>query len=321
MTPTDLFRHSVHGRGLAEIRQVTVADGPGTGGRLIELRTASGLTADIALDRGGDLLRLAFRGQEVGWHSATRAPSPWPDAEAEHGLGFLRGFDGFLVTCGLDHHGVPAETNAEKLNYPLRKTNVHPLHGRIATQKAELLQKDIDWEADTAQVTLRVQQASVFGEVLELRRSYLFSLSQPRLEIHDRVTNRSFRPARHGILYHVNIGYPTLNPETRLTGDQWALRDRLDDGSASPCDNHVEIVDTALSPQDGQIGLRGGNGLSLRLGFDPGALPVTALWRAFQSGVFALGLEPQTDFEDTEKSWLQGGEFRDYRLSIAVQVP
>lgn len=321
MTPTDLFRHSAQGRGLAEIRQVTVTDGPAVGGRLIELRTTSGLAADIGLDRGGDLLRLAFRGQEIGWHSATRAPCPWPDAEAENGLGFLRGFDGFLVTCGLDHHGVPAETSAEAMNYPLRRSNVHPLHGRIATQKAELLHKEINWDADSAQVTLRVQQASVFGEVLELHRSYQFQLSQPRLEIHDRVTNRSYRPVRHGILYHVNIGYPTLGPAARLTGDQWALRDRLDDGSAVPSDDHVEIVDATASPQDGQIGLQGDNGLSLRLGFEPAALPVTALWRAFQSGVFTLGLEPQTDLSDAENSWLQGGEFRDYRLSIAVQVP
>lgn len=67
MDPLGIFRRTAHGRGVADIRQVRVDDGPGAGGRLLEVRTPSGLAADIALDRGGDLLRLAFRGEEIGW--------------------------------------------------------------------------------------------------------------------------------------------------------------------------------------------------------------------------------------------------------------
>ncbi|MDW4496593.1 DUF4432 family protein [Sulfitobacter sp. D35] len=318
MTPAELFRLSAQGRGLADLRQVVVSDGPGTGARLIEVRTPQGLAADIALDRCGDLLRLSWRGREIGWHAATNAPHPWPDAEAEHGLGFLRGFDGFLVTCGLDHHGIPTETPAAEMNYPLRDRHVHPMHGRIATQKAEVTEKSLDWDQGEAVICLRVQQVSVFGENLELRRRYTFSLNDARVDIVDRVTNRGYRPTRHGILYHFNIGYPALDAGARLLGDQWVLRDRLDTDRAAPFDDHVEIVEAEASPDDGVIGLKCAEGPELTLQFDAAALPVTALWRAFQSGTFALGLEPQTDLADASVSRLQAGEHRDYWVALSV---
>ncbi|MEM7487580.1 MAG: aldose 1-epimerase family protein [Pseudomonadota bacterium] len=311
-----ISRRSAHGRGLADLRLVTVADGPGTGGRLLELRTPAGLAADIALDRGGDLLRVNWRGREVGWHSAALAPHPWPDAEAEHGLGFLRGFDGFLVTCGLDHHGVPAETSAEAARYPLRDVHVHPLHGRIATSRAELVQKRIDWAAGEIVLDLVMRQTTVFGENLELARRYSVALERGEIVISDRVTNRGFRPARHGLLYHVNVGHPVLGETARLIGDDWPLADRLAEGAA-PADDHVEVVEAGPSPDGGRIGVTGA-GIALTLDYDPARLPVTALWRAFQSGTFALGLEPQTDLSDPGQAVLAAGEARDYSLAVSL---
>ena len=316
MELTEIARRSAQGRGMADLRLVTLADGPGAGGRLLQLRTPVGLAAEIALDRGGDLLRLSWKGREVGWHSAAMAPHPWPDREAEHGLGVMRGFDGFLVTCGLDHHGPPAETSAEDARYPLRDVHVHPLHGRIAATKAELVEKRIDWAAGRIVVELIARQASVFGEVLELARRYEVALETGRIDIRDRVTNRGFRPARHGLLYHCNIGHPVLEEATRLIGDGWALADRLDAG-ATPDDEHVEIVDVAPSPERGRIGAVGG-GVAVEIGFDPVAMPMTALWRAFQSGTYALGLEPQTDLEDARTTTLAPGEARDYGLSVEL---
>ena len=292
-------------------------DGPGAGGRLLEVRTPPGLCADIALDRGGDLLRLAWKGREIGWHSAAMAPNPWPDAEAEHGLGFLRGFDGFLVTCGLDHHGVPAETPAARANYPLRDVHVHPLHGRIAGCRAELVAKRIDWDAGAIAVELVIRQATVFGETLELHRHYAFALGGGQVTVTDTVTNRGFRPARHGLLYHFNVGYPMLSGRARLNGKGWALSDRLN-ADAKPADDHVEVVEAGPSPREGGIGITGA-GIALFIRFDPAALPITALWRAFQSGTFALGLEPQTDLTDPAASTLAPGEARHYAMTLIVE--
>ncbi|MEO0382591.1 MAG: aldose 1-epimerase family protein [Pseudomonadota bacterium] len=309
----DIQRHSALMRGLADIRLVQGIEGSGAGGRLLEIRSPTGLSFDIALDRGGDILRLAWKGNELGWHSAVGGRTPWPTADTENGLGFLRGFDGFLVTCGLDHHGVPATSSADEFNYPLRSRNHHPLHGRIYSQPAELVTRHIDWTAGEIVVCLTVRQASVFGEVLELERTITAGLQTPSLSLRDTVTNRSFRPTRHGILYHFNLGYPMLSPQTRLLGASWALAEKLDEVSAEPSDNHVEIVDVEASPADGVLGVRNAKlGLAMMLRFDSQALPHTALWRAFQSGVYALGIEPQTILSDTDDDMLAASASRTY---------
>ena len=307
-------------RALAETRVVRVEDGAGVGGRLLQVR-AGRLSLDLALDRGGDVVRLGWAGHELGWHSVAGEPAPWPDQDAEDGLGTMRGFDGFLVTCGLDHHGVPAETDAGHALYPLRNRFHHPLHGRIMAQRAEVLRHEADWTAGVVALRLRVVQAAVFAEALELVRDVAVGIARPWIEIRDRVTNVGFRPARHGILYHFNLGHPILGPGARLTGDDWALRDRLD-GGAHPADDGVEAVDVDASPPPGpdglaRVGLANADAaLSLRLAFDPRTLPVTALWRAFQSGTFALGLEPQTRLDADPP--LDAGAARDYRLRVEV---
>lgn len=318
----DLRRRSIHLRALADIRLVNVLEGCGAQGRVLEIRTPTGLAMDIALDRAGDILRLSWRGMELGWHSATAGRTPWPDADTEAGLGFLRGFDGSLVTCGLDHHGVATQTEADHFNYPLRTQNHHPLHGRIYAQPCELLEREIDWDEGVIRVRFRALQASVFGEVLELNRTYTISLDAPRISLEDTVINRGFRPARHGILYHVNVGHPLLGASSRLFGAAWSLAGKLDASGAVPKDDHVEIVDVGASPKDGVIGIANSElGISLRIDFEPKALPATALWRAFQSGIFALGLEPQTVFNGDGSDLLAPGGHRIYRLSWTVESP
>jgi hypothetical protein len=316
---TDLRRRSVLLRALAEMRLVMLADGPAAGSRLVEVRTPHGLTADIALDRGGDLFRLNWRGTEIGWRSAADGAAPWPVLDTEEGLGFLRGFDGFLVTCGLDHHGVATSTPANAFHYPLRKQNHHPLHGRIMASRAELVEKSVDWHADEMRLRLILRQASVFGEVLELHRLWTFRLDRPEIRLDDQVINRGFRPTRHGILYHINLGHPFLAPDLRLQANSWPPAEQLTADIIRPQDDHVEKVDAAPSPADGRVTLRNSTlGFGLGLAYDPNALPVTALWRAFQSGTFALAVEPQTSFTDPASATLASGESRSYRLGFSI---
>jgi hypothetical protein len=294
-TLTDARRQSVHLRHMADLRLLTIADGPAAGGRIVQARTPQGLLAEFALDRGGDLHALNWRGTEIGWHSAADGITPWPQPDAEEGLGFLRGFDGFLVTCGLDHHGIPGTSPADDFRYPLRKRNHHPLHGRIATCRAEIIEKAVDWEKGEMRLRLLVRQATVFGEVLELDRTWTMRLDHPRINLTDRVTNRGFRPARHGILYHMNLGAPFLGPELAVDAPDWAPASVVAADRPTPQDDHVEIVTSAPTPPGGRITLTNPVAqVALSLTVDPARLPETAMWRAWQSGVFALGIEPQT---------------------------
>ncbi len=313
-----LRRRSAGLAGLARCELVECLDGPARGQRRLEIDTPSGLSATVIVDRSLDLLSLRYRGHNVGWRSAARARHPVADLEEEEGLGLMRSFDGLLVTCGLDHAGLPETRDAEPLRYPPRSRTVHPLHGRLPAAGVTLAGYGIDRDAGTIFAEAHVHQGGVFTEVLTLKRRLEIDLFEPVVRVRDSVINDGYRPTPHRLLYHVNAGHPLLGEASRLYGDGWALADRLDGNGAAPSDDHVEQVDVEATPS-GTLGVENRDtGLFLELGTDTVALPLTALWRAFQSGVFALGIEPQTATEDPEGATLAAGERRDYRLDLRV---
>ena len=313
-----LRRRSAGLAGLARCELVECLDGPARGQRRLEIDAPSGLSATVLVDRSLDLLSLRHRGRNVGWRSAARARHPVADLEEEEGLGLMRSFDGLLVTCGLDHAGLPETRDAAWLRYPPRARTVHPLHGRLPGAGVTLVGHGVDLDAGTIFAEAHVHQGGVFTEVLILKRRLEIDLFEPVIRIRDVVINDGFRPTPHRLLYHVNAGHPLLGEAARLYGDGWALADLLDGGGATPADDHVEQVDVEATP-DGPIGIENRDtGLFLELATDAVALPLTALWRAYQSGVFALGIEPQTATGDPEGATLAAGERRDYRLDLRV---
>ena len=315
----ELRRRSANLAGLARNELVECLDGPARGQRRLEIDTPSGLSATLVVDRALDVLSLRLAGENVGWRGASGARHPVPDPEGERGLALMRSFDGLLVTCGLDHTGLPTVHDADYLKYPPRARTVHPLHGRLASSPVTLTGYGID-AAGTgcAWASAEVRQAGVFTEVLVLRRRVEIELGRPVLRVRDEVANEGFRPVPHQLLYHVNLGYPLLDAESRLTGEGWELAHLLDDAPAVPSDDHAELVDVGATP-DGEFGLaNAATGLRCALRTDAARLPVTAVWRAFQSGVFALGIEPQTGGGDEPLATLAPGERRTYRLDVEL---
>lgn len=304
--------------GLARAELVECLDGPARGQRRLEIDTPSGLAATLVVDRSLDVLSLRYRGTNLGWRSAARAAHPIAPLESDTGFGLMRSFDGLLVTCGLDHTGLPRERDADWLAYPPKSTSIHPLHGRLASAGVRLSNYGVDWDRYVVHAEAEVYQTGVFTEVLVLRRRIEIELEAPVVRVIDQVSNEGYRPTPHRLLYHVNIGYPLLDTPARLFGDSWSLADRLDDDEAVPSDDHRELVDTAPTPTGG-FGIRNeALGLALQLDTAAEALPVTAVWRAWQSGIYALGIEPQTDADSSEHGMLSAGETRDYRIDLTV---
>jgi hypothetical protein len=157
-------------RAIADMRLVSLEDGPGRGQRLLIGRNGSVVSFEVAVDRGFDISGLAIKGINIGWHSPTQMRFPAVDPDSEEGWAFLRNFDGFMVTCGLDHYSRPRDTDVAHYNHPHLKTVRMPLHGRIAAEKAKLLSYGVDPETGDIFCEGIVRQASVFGETLELRR-------------------------------------------------------------------------------------------------------------------------------------------------------
>lgn len=319
---TDLFRKTSDLRALADIRLVTLEDGPGRGQRLIIARNATGVTFEVAVDRGFDVSGLSHKGVNIGWHSPVMMPFPLHDPGSEEGWGFLRNFDGFMVTCGLDHYSRPHEVDISHYNHPHLKSRKMPLHGRISVEKARLLSYGVD--ADTLEISCEaiVRQASVFGETLELRRRITLAVFGSELVVEDTVTNRGFRPTDHAIMYHVNFGYPFLDDTLTIEGLPDPFHSELNSLPPVPSDDFgekVDVVDSRITPHELPVILRNKKRrVAASIAYSQTSLPKLAVWRAYQSGIFALGIEPRTDLRSKSGGVLGPSDSQYYLLRIAL---
>lgn len=316
----DLFRRTGDLRALADIRLLTLEDGPGRGQRLLVARNANGISFEVAVDRGFDISGLFYSGVNIGWHSPAQMPYPLHDPVSEDGWGFLRNFDGFMVTCGLDHYSRPNDTDVSQYNHPHIKSKKMPLHGRISTEKARLISCGVDTETLEISCEATIRQASVFGETLELRRKITLPVFGTELVVEDVVTNRGYRPTDHAIMYHVNFGYPFLDEALSISGIPDPLLSELNSLPAAPADDFgekVDVVDSRITPHQIPVVLRNERcGVAVSFKYSQEALPKLAIWRAYQSGIFALGIEPRTDLRPTDGGILAPGESRAYSLGF-----
>ncbi|MCJ9672223.1 MULTISPECIES: DUF4432 family protein [unclassified Neorhizobium] len=301
LSPVELRQRTVDGRGLADIRLLQVEDGSGRGQRILAVRNASGIGLEIALDRGFDIASATWRGINIGWNSANRLPWPANSVDAEDGVGFYRNLDGFIVTCGLDHIGAAQRAQAGHFLHKHRKEVFHPLHGRISSQRATISGYGIDWDRESPVIWAEgfLRQSAIFGENLLLRRRLDIDVFGSTVRISDTVENCGFRPTPHAILYHVNFGYPFLDELTTLSGDlDENLVAAFNNEDKQPRDDFIDYFQETPVVSTGSMAsveVRNGaliGGVCARISFSPEALPDFGIWRAFQSGVYALALEP-----------------------------
>lgn len=93
--------------------QYTLQNGRGGGMRFLYIRNGLGLEIWVSLDRAGDVSRVSFKGDNMGYFSACGYVSP--QYYDNIGTGFLKSFTaGFFTTCGLTAVGSPCEDNGRK---------------------------------------------------------------------------------------------------------------------------------------------------------------------------------------------------------------
>ena len=192
---------------LAGIRLLEAEDGKARGCRVLDVWTGTGLRFQVNAERALDISSCDFKGLPVAWRSQTGDVHP---AYFEpHGLGWLRSFQGgLLMTCGLDHFGLPSKDGDTELG----------LHGRISNCPASQVNYRTFWSDDNyeLEITGEVRQASVPNENLVLRRRISTALGSNRIRIEDVITNEGFESAPHMLLYHFNLGFPLVSENTRL---------------------------------------------------------------------------------------------------------
>jgi galactose mutarotase-like enzyme len=261
---------------------------------------------EVLPTRGMGIWKARVGGEPVGWQSPVRGPvhPKFVPLAEPGGLGWLDGFDEWLVRCGLESNGAPEFDEQGRLKYPL--------HGRIANRPAHRVEVTADPDAGEISVTGVVEETRFLFKNLRLTSTVTVRMGETALEVRDQVQNLSAVPAEMQLLYHINFGPPLLDAGARFIApvrrvvprDAHAAEgigtwNRYAEGEAGFSEEvyFLELVGDA----DGNtlVLLRNAaqdRGVSMRINRQQ--LPCFTLWKNTASAAdgYVTGLEPGTNF-------------------------
>lgn len=295
------------------IRKRTLHGGRRDGIDLIDVSNGE-LAFSVLPTRGMGLWRGIYRGHALGWQSPIIGPvhPKYVDANDRGGIGWLTGFDEWLVRCGLNFNGPPG-TDVRTDKSGQTHSNPVTLHGRIANIPAHYVEVRVNPDPPhELSIIGHVEEGSLFGGRLNLVTTYTTVPGSNRLVIHDVITNLSAQSAELQLLYHCNLGAPFLEAGSRVVlpiREMSPLTPRAAEGIetyetyAGPTTGYAEQV-YCYDPLSDDAGrtlamLYNKNAdLGAVLRFNTKELPCFTVWKntsAVADG-YVTGLEPATNY-------------------------
>ncbi|MCX8170706.1 MAG: aldose 1-epimerase family protein [Candidatus Bathyarchaeota archaeon] len=294
--------------------------------------------------RGMGIWRGEFKGVFLGWASpVTHLVNPcYINLEERGGLGWLRGFNEWIVRCGLGSFGAPGP-DIIKDNMGRDIEVLLTLHGRIANTPASYVKVKVELEPPFKMgVEGVVYENSMFGSNLKLTTSVTTTPGSNSLEILDVIENLRGTPDKMQILYHCNYGKPLLDEGSCFVAPIKRVAPR--DKTAM---KNIESFDVFGAPEKGFIeqvyfmellGDRNGYTSAMLVSkdldkavshtFSIKELPYFTLWKntAAEEDGYVVGIEPGTGFPNTrrfERKYgrvIKLGPGEKYRVQLNISV-
>jgi hypothetical protein len=302
------------------------------------------LRITIIPTRGMGILRVLSGDVRLGWDSPVKeAVHPqFINLLSRGGLGWLDGFNEYMVRCGLEYAGHAGKDKfinnlGEEVETDLT------LHGRIANIPASEVEVEVDREAPhRIRVRGRVDERMFYGPKLELWTEISTEPGSTQFRIEDRVKNQGAYEQEFQIIYHANYGQPLLEKGARFVGPvQRATPFNAEAAKGmtnfedylGPTLGFVEQVYCLVPYADpkGLTKIMLENPLRDRgvaMTFAVAQLPYVTLWKytAAREEGYVTGLEPGTGFpynRRIERSFgrvpeLKPGEERTFRIDVEI---
>ena len=306
----------VRGDARWSVRSATLRGGMRDGVDVVEVDNGL-LSFSVLPTRGMGIWKGRCGRLRLGWDSPVAEPvhPSLVNSEERGGLGWLRGFNEWIVRCGLGSMGAPGPDTMTDNNGNTAETFL-PLHGHIANTPAHTVSVEVAEEGIVVRGV--VDEAYMFGPVLRLTTEIRTGFYSNELEIRDTVTNRSANPAEYQLLYHANYGAPLLEAGAQLVAPSTRVAPRDPQAAGAVADYATYGAPTPgfveeafwheLAGRQGTgetlVLLRdaaGENGASLRFSLE--ALPCFTQWRntADRADGYVTGLEPATGFPNPRR--------------------
>jgi galactose mutarotase-like enzyme len=264
--------------------------------------------------RGMSVLSVQCGDVRLGWDSPVKevVHPAFINLQNRGGLGWLEGFNEWLVRCGLESFGPPG-TDRFINDTGEEVTNELTLHGKIGNIPASEVEVIVD-TAPPYRIRLRgrVEERAMFGPQLELQTEISTEPGASTFHISDSVTNRGAQSQEFQLLYHVNYGPPLLE-EGSIFVVPVAQITPINDYSAQDIENYATYAEPTtgfreqvycmqlLADAEGQTLVMLQNQARDRaasMAFSTEELPFFTLWKntSAESDGYVTGLEPGTGF-------------------------
>lgn len=306
------------------IRKMTLHGGRQEGVEVVVVDNGA-MTFTVVPTRGMGILDATCADVRLGWDSPVKEvihPS-YINLESRGGLGWLEGFNEWMVRCGLEWAGHPGRDEfinnvGERSEMPLT------LHGRIANIPASELEVVVDaTPPHRLRIRGRVDERLFHGPKLELWAEVSTDPGTAGFRLDDTVTNLGGQDQEMQVIYHCNFGAPLLEKGSRFVA---AIR-RVTPFNANAAKD-VESFAEYSGPVRGAIeqvyciqpaadstgrsaamiqNARGDRGVALSFSLEQ--LPFFTLWKNLASAEegYVSGLEPGTGFPFNRRVERQAG--------------
>jgi hypothetical protein len=269
--------------------------------------------------RGMGVLEVKLGDVRLGWSSPVKevVHPRHINLQSRGGLGWLEGFNEWMVRCGLESNGHPG-TDEFINNVGDKATMELTLHGKIGNIPASEVEVVVDREPPyRIRVRGRVDERSFYGPKLELWTEISTEPGSSELRIADTITNRGAPEQEFEMLYHANYGWPLLEggatflaPVSRVIpfNDHAAKSVKTYATYDAPKTGFVEQVYCLhpLADAQGRTVIALVNKASDRavsMAFSVKELPYVTLWKntASEGEGYVTGLEPGTNFPNNRR--------------------
>lgn len=295
------------------IRKSILHGGKQEGVDIIEIDNGA-LHMTIVPTRGMSILQVQSGDMRLGWDSPVKeiVHPAFVNLQSRGGLGWLEGFNEWMVRCGLESCGAPgtdtftSEAGTEtKLDLTL-----HGKIGNIAASEVEVLVDDAP--PYTIRLRGRVDERMMFGPQLELQTEIAIVPGENSFRVTDSVTNRGAQSQEFQLLYHINFGAPLLEKGASFSTPLERVTPISDHAAKSvngfaeyeaPTPGFAEQVYCMRLKSDNEkrtlaMLQNAAQNRAVSLEFSTEELPFFTLWKntGAQNDGYVTGLEPGTGF-------------------------
>jgi hypothetical protein len=297
----------------ASIRKLTLHGGKQEGVDLIIVNNGK-LTFTVIPTRGMSIGRVDLGPIRLGWDSPVKeyVHPNFINLESRGGLGWLEGFNEWMVRCGLEFAGHPGKDKFITNTGDEAEMDL-TLHGKIGNIPASEVEIIID-PAPNHRIRIRgrVDERMFYGPKLEMWTEISTEPNSNSFRIEDQIKNHGAYDQEFQMIYHANFGPPLLEAGARFIAAAKQVTP-FNAHAAKSINTYTEYVAPTkgfieqvycirpIAGPDGKTTIMLQNavaGKAISMTYKLSDLPYLTLWKnntALEEG-YVTGLEPGTGF-------------------------